>query len=189
MLDSFLGSGTTAAVAHKMGRKWIGVEMGDHAVTHCAPRMVKVIEGEQGGISKAVAWQGGGGFRFYRLGEPVFDEEGRIRPGIKFPALAAHVWFSETGLPYSGAADSPFLGNHAGRGFALLYNGILGDKSVTGGNVLTGALLASIRKLATDAGHHDGPLTIYGEASRIGAARLKAEGVTFKQTPYDVKAR
>jgi adenine-specific DNA-methyltransferase len=185
VLDSFLGSGTTAAVAHKMGRKWIGVEMGDHAVTHCAPRLRKVIEAEQGGISKAVNWQGGGGFRFYRLGEPVFDEEGRIRAGIKFPALAAHVWFSETGQPYSGAADSPFLGNHAGRGFALLYNGILGDKSVTGGNVLTGALLASIRALAG----HDGPLTIYGEASRIGAARLKAEGVTFKQTPYDVKAR
>ncbi len=185
VLDSFLGSGTAAAVAHKMGRKWIGVEMGDHAVTHCAPRLRKVIEGEQGGISKAVNWQGGGGFRFYRLGEPVFDEEGRIRPGIRFPALAAHVWFSETGQPFSGAADSPFLGSHAGRGFALLYNGILGDKSVTGGNVLTGALLASIRALAG----HPGPLTIYGEASRIGAARLKAEGVTFKQTPYDVKAR
>lgn len=185
VLDSFLGSGTTAAVAHKMGRNWIGVEMGDHAVTHCAPRLIKVIEGEQGGISKAVNWQGGGGFSFYRLGEPVFDDEGRIRPGIKFPALAAHIWFSETGVPYQGSADSPFLGTHGARGLALLYNGILGDKSVSGGNVLTGALLASIRKLAG----HDGPLTIYGEASRIGAARLKAEGVTFKQTPYDVKAR
>ncbi len=185
VLDSFLGSGTTAAVAHKMGRRWIGVEMGDHAVTHCAPRLVKVIEGEQGGISKAVNWQGGGGFTFYRLGEPVFDDEGRIRAGIKFPALAAHIWFSETGVPYQGAGDSPWLGSHGARGIALLYNGILGDKSVTGGNVLTGALLASIR---TAAGH-DGPLTIYGEASRIGAARLKAEGVTFKQTPYDVKAR
>lgn len=185
VLDSFLGSGTTAAVAHKMGRKWIGVEMGDHAVTHCAPRIVKVIEGEQGGISKAVEWKGGGGFTFYRLGEEIFDEEGRLRSGIKFPALAAHVWFSETGIPYRGAGDSPFLGNHASRGFALLYNGILGDKSVTGGNVLTGAVLASIRATAG----HDGPLTIYGEASRIGAARLKAEGVTFKQTPYDVKAR
>ncbi len=185
VLDSFLGSGTTAAVAHKMGRKWIGVEMGDHAITHCAPRLAKVIAGEQGGISKAVDWQGGGGFSFYRLGEAVFDDEGRIRAGILFPELAAHVWFSETGIPYQGAADSPFLGSHGARGFALLYNGILGDKSVTGGNVLTGALLQSIRALAG----HDGPLTIYGESSRIGAARLKAEGVTFKQTPYDVKAR
>lgn len=185
VLDSFLGSGTTAAVAHKLGRKWIGIEMGDHAETHCAPRLRKVIEGEQGGISKAVNWQGGGGFTFYRLGEPVFDDEGRIRAGITFPALAAHIWFSETGTPLSGTADSPFLGNHGTRGLALLYNGILGDKSVSGGNVLTGALLASIRALAG----HSGPLTIYGEASRIGAARLTAEGVTFKQTPYDVKAR
>ena len=63
ILDSFLGSGTTAAVAHKMRRRWIGIEMGDHAATHCLPRLQKVIDGEQGGISKAVGWQGGGGFR------------------------------------------------------------------------------------------------------------------------------
>ncbi len=67
VLDSFLGSGTTAAVAHKMGRRYIGIEVGEHAVTHCAPRLTKVIEGEQGGVSKAVNWTGGGGFRFYRL--------------------------------------------------------------------------------------------------------------------------
>jgi len=63
VLDSFLGSGTTAAVAHKMGRRWIGIEMGEHALTHCLPRLRKVVEGEQGGISKNVNWQGGGGFR------------------------------------------------------------------------------------------------------------------------------
>lgn len=62
VLDSFLGSGTTAAVAHKMGRRYIGVEMGQHAVTHCAPRLKKVIEGEQGGISQSTGWSGGGGF-------------------------------------------------------------------------------------------------------------------------------
>ena len=115
----------------------------------------------------------------------MFDEEGRIHPGIRFPELAAHIWFSETGVPYQGAANSPHLGNHGARALALLYNGVLGDKRVTGGNVLTGALLQSIRAMAG----HDGPLTIYGESSRIGAVRLKAEGVTFKQTPYDVKAR
>lgn len=71
VLNSFLGSGTTAAVAHKMGRRYIGIELGDHAVTHCVPRLCKVIEGEQGGISEAVGWKGGGGFRFYRLGDPV----------------------------------------------------------------------------------------------------------------------
>jgi hypothetical protein len=104
VLDSFLGSGTTAAVAHKMGRRWIGIEMGDHAVTHCQPRLAKVIAGEQGGISAAVGWQGGGAFRFFRLGEAVFDENGQIRGDIDFPALAAHVWFSECGVPWSAQA-------------------------------------------------------------------------------------
>ena len=67
VLDSFLGSGTTAAVAHKMGRKYIGIELGEHAITHCYPRLKQVVDGEQGGISKAVNWQGGGGFKFYNL--------------------------------------------------------------------------------------------------------------------------
>jgi adenine-specific DNA-methyltransferase len=67
ILDSFLGSGTTAAVAHKMGRRWIGIEMGEHAYTHCQVRLDKVIEGEQGGISKSVGWEGGGGYKFYEL--------------------------------------------------------------------------------------------------------------------------
>lgn len=117
VLDSFLGSGTTAAVAHKMGRRYIGIEMGEHAVTHCAPRLRKVIEGEQGGISEAVDWKNGGGFRFYRLGDPVFDEAGHISPGIRFAPLAAHVWFIETGVPFTGAAESPLLGIHDGTAY------------------------------------------------------------------------
>src|ERR1035441_43080 len=60
ILDSFLGSGTTAAVAHKMGRRYIGIEMGEHTETHCVPRLRKVVDGEQGGISEAVGWKGGG---------------------------------------------------------------------------------------------------------------------------------
>lgn len=75
VLDSFLGSGTTAAVAHKMGRRWIGVELGEHAKTHCVPRMKKVIDGEQGGISKAVNWQGGGGFKFYTLAPSLLKQD------------------------------------------------------------------------------------------------------------------
>ena len=61
VLDSFLGSGTTAAVAHKMGRRYLGIEMGEHAKTHCVARLQKVVDGEQGGISRDVGWQGGGG--------------------------------------------------------------------------------------------------------------------------------
>ena len=186
VLDSFGGSGTTGAVAHKMGRRYIGIEMGDHAAELAAPRLRKAIEGEQGGISKSVGWQGGGGFAFYRLGEPVFDEAGRINPAIRFAHLAAHIWFSETGAPLSEPATKAWLGVADGRGLALLYNGILGDKSVSGGNVLTMTLLKQLR---ASGGGWTGPMTIYGEASRIGPDRLKAEGVTFKQTPYDVKAR
>ena len=186
VLDSFLGSGTTAAVAHKMGRRWIGVEMGDHAHTHCVPRLKKVIEGEQGGISQAVEWKGGGGFAFYRLGGEVFAPDGTIAPGIEFAPLAAHIWFAETGTPMTAKASTPFLGAHDGTGIALLYNGILGDKRVSGGNVLTRNTLATIRQASSG---FTGPMTIYGEATRIGPDALKAEKITFKQTPYDVRAR
>jgi adenine-specific DNA-methyltransferase len=76
VLDSFLGSGTTAAVAHKMRRRWIGIELGDHAVTHCAPRLKKVIEGEDlGGVASACEWKGGGGFRFFRLAPSLLEKD------------------------------------------------------------------------------------------------------------------
>jgi len=182
VLDSFLGSGTTAAVAHKMGRRYIGIEMGDHAITHCVPRLQKVIEGEQGGISEAVAWQGGGGFRFYRLGVPVFDETGHVSPSIRFAPLAAHLWFVQTGIPYKGRAASPFLGAHEGVGYYLLYNGILGDKRPNGGNILTGKILANLPS-------HDGAKVIFGEGCRLSAERLQAERITFRQIPYEIKAR
>lgn len=75
VLDSFLGSGTTAAVAHKMNRKYIGIELGEHAKTHCYPRLKAVVDGEQGGISKAVNWQGGGGFKFYTLAPSLLKQD------------------------------------------------------------------------------------------------------------------
>ncbi len=190
VLDSFLGSGTTAAVAHKMGRRYIGVEMGEHAVTHCVPRLQKVIDGEQGGISKSVGWQSGGGFRFYRLGPTVFDEQDHIRQDIRFPTLAAHVWFSETRRPWNGKGDSPLLGLCDDRAYALLYNGILGDKRPAGGNVLTRTTLAHIRdEINRKQADFNGLLTVYGEQSRLTPATLAREGIIFKQMPYDVKAR
>ncbi len=82
VLDSFLGSGTTAAVAHKMNRRWIGIELGEHCYTHCVPRLRKVVSGEdQGGISKAVDWKGGGGFKTYRLAPSLLaaDEHAMLR--------------------------------------------------------------------------------------------------------------
>ena len=76
VLDSFAGSGTTGAVAHKMGRRWIMVELGEHCHTHIIPRMRKVVDGEDpGGITKAVGWKGGGGFRYYRLAPSLLEKD------------------------------------------------------------------------------------------------------------------
>ncbi|WP_251358074.1 site-specific DNA-methyltransferase [Kangiella sp. TOML190] len=191
ILDSFLGSGTTAAVAHKMHRRYIGIELGEHAKTHCQPRLQKVVDGEQGGISKAVDWQGGGGFRFYQLGETVFDEEGLINANIKFAPLAAHIWFAETGKPMTNPANpkSPLLGFEGEKTYFLLYNGVLGDKKPQNGNVLTRAILKQLLDtLKHEAPDFNGEWVVYGESCRIGQAKLEQHNITFKQTPYDIKA-
>lgn len=94
VLDSFLGSGTTAAVAHKMRRKWIGIELGNHANTHCLPRLKAVCDGnDQGGISKAANWLGGGGFKFYNLAPSLLNKDKYsqwiINPNYNADLLAA----------------------------------------------------------------------------------------------------
>lgn len=188
VLDSFLGSGTTAAVAQKMGRRYIGIEMGNHAITHCVPRLKAVVDGEQGGISKSVNWQGGGGFRFYKLGNEVFDADGCINDGISFEDLSAHIWFTETKTPFNKQAEkSTFLGIKDNIAYALLYNGILKDKRIDGGNVLTNKTLKVILDDMQNAPYDK--LVIYGESSRISQPRLKSLNIEFKQTPYDIKAR
>lgn len=182
VLDSFLGSGTTCAVAQKMGRRYIGIEMGEQAITHCVPRMKAVIDGEQGGISKVVNWNGGGGYTFYDLGEAIFDENGNINKDVDFRTLASHVWFTETKTPLSNFEKSPLLGIHNGVAYYLLFNGILGDKKPDGGNVLTQKVLDTLPVF-------EGKRVIYGEATRMNAEKLKANNIVFKQTPYDIKAR
>lgn len=83
ILDSFLGSGTTAAAAHKMGRRWIGIELGDHCRTHCLPRLKKVINNKDpGGVTKTVGWKGGGGFRYYHLGPSLIVNDEWNNPVI-----------------------------------------------------------------------------------------------------------
>ena len=94
VLDSFLGSGTTAAVAHKMGRRYIGIEMGEHAYTHCKVRLDKVISGEdKGGITQSTGWTSGGGYRFYELAPTLINEdpfgEPIINPAYDADMLAA----------------------------------------------------------------------------------------------------
>lgn len=105
VLDSFLGSGTTAAVAHKMGRRWIGIEMGDHIYSHCLPRLKKVIDCENaGGITKSVKWQGGGGFKFYELGSTLIitDKHGRQVISDKYnPEMLAEAMCKLMGYKYA----------------------------------------------------------------------------------------
>jgi len=92
VLDSFAGSGTTGAVAHKMGRRWIMIELGEHCHTHIIPRLQKVIDGEdQGGISKAVNWQGGGGFRYYKLAPSLIINDRWGNPVVNPEYNAAHL--------------------------------------------------------------------------------------------------
>lgn len=109
VLDSFLGSGTTAAVAHKMGRRWIGVELGDHAYTHCAVRLQKVIDGsDQGGISKAQNWKGGGGFKFYELAPSLLnrDKHGNLVINKEYNAdMLAAAMAKHQGFTYSPDAE------------------------------------------------------------------------------------
>ena len=179
VLDSFLGSGTTAAVAHKMGRSWVGIELGEHAFTHCLPRLRKVLEGDQGGISEAVSWKGGGGFRFMKLGETVFQPNGSLNPTVSFNALAAHIWWRETGIPMNTATKTPLLGTHDGKAYYLLYNGILGDKRPEAGNVLTPAILSHLPK-------SEGQKVIFAEACMIPTRNLERLSIIFKQVPYDL---
>ena len=109
VLDSFLGSGTTAAVAHKMGRRWIGVELGDHAYTHCAVRLQKVVDGtDQGGISKAQNWKGGGGFKFYELAPSLLnhDKHGNLVINKAYNAdMLAAAMAKHEGFTYAPDAD------------------------------------------------------------------------------------
>ena len=182
VLDSFLGSGTSAAVALKMNRKFIGVELGEHAENQCVYRLKKVVDGEQGGISEDVNWAGGSGFKFYRLGDVIFNENGSLKEGISFDALAAHIWYGDTRQSLQQSTKSPLLGVHNGVAYYLLYNGILGDRRPNGGNVLTSKVLAILPPHPEDP--KNGKKVIYGETSRMGDARLKSENIIFKQIPY-----
>ena len=185
VMDSFAGSGTTAHAVLKQNaedggnRRFILVEMDEEIAQNVtAERVRRVAQGYPNAKGEHVAGLDGG-FQFCRLSaEPLFTADGQIREDVKFAQLAEFVWFSETGTGYKPKKTrSPLLGVHDGRAIYLLYNGILGDKSVDGGNVLTGPVLDLLPK-------HDGPRVIYAAACRLGAPRLQREGIVFKQTPY-----
>ncbi len=117
ILDSFAGSGTTGAVAHKMGRRWIMVELGEHCHTHILPRLKKVIDGKDpGGITEAVNWQGGGGFRYYRLGPSLIVEDAWGHPVINpafNAAMLAEALCKLEGFTYAPSEDVFWMHGHS----------------------------------------------------------------------------
>lgn len=124
----------------------------------------------------------GGGFRYATLGKPLFNAQRHINEDVNFAELARFVWFMYTGTPWQAPDTlSPLLGIREGHAVYLLYNGILKDRSASGGNVLTTPLL---QELPT----HDGPKTIYGTRCMLKPPRLRELGITFKQLPYTLDA-
>ncbi len=190
VLDSFAGSGTTgqAVLAQNKAdggsRRFILVEMEpevSRGVT--AQRLERVSQGyDQVKGDQEQRVEGlGGGFRFCVLGKPMFDAGGNIAESVSFAELAAHVFFTETGVPIPARkVKSPLLGVHEGRAVYLLFNGVMGDKRPQGGNVLTGRVLADLPP-------HCGPKVVYGEGCRLSGPRLKQEGIVFRQVPYEIK--
>lgn len=188
VLDSFAGSGTTGHSVLKLNqhdhgnRRFILVEMEPKIAREItAERVRRVAKGYTNAKGETVAGLGGG-FRFCELGEPLFDEHGQIRDTVRFADLARHVYFTETGepLPRERVPNTPKIGEYRGVGLYLLYNGILGDKTANGGNMLTRAVLGRLPP-------HDGPKVVYGSGCLLGEERLRSERITFRQTPYEVR--
>ncbi len=183
VLDSFAGSGTTGHSVLKQNaedglqRKFILIEMDEQiAKPITAERLKRAISG-YGDVEELNS-----GFRFCELGVTLFDPNRQIREEVKYNDLAQHVYFVETGqpLPQNAKKHFPLLGVHNGTAVYLLYNGILKDKSVNGGNVLTYDVLEGLPK-------HEGTKVIYGNGSRISKARLNDLGIVFKQIPYEIR--
>lgn len=126
----------------------------------------------------------GGGFRYCTLAEALFDEKGNIHEKVTFADLAAHVFFTETGqpIPKRVTGKTPLLGVYNGTAVYLLFNGVLGDKQLSGGNVLTGEVLRNLPS-------HNRVKVVYGTACRLSPQRLKRENIIFRQTPYEIRTR
>ncbi|MFZ1672308.1 MAG: site-specific DNA-methyltransferase, partial [Nitrospira sp.] len=190
VLDSFAGSGTTGHAVLKLNqamvdqapRRFILVEIEAKIARQVTTERVRRAASGYANTNGENVEALGGGFRYCELGEPLFDESGKIRETVSFADLARHVYFTETGepLPRGRVTKSPFLGECRGVGVYLLYNGILDDKSAQGGNVLTRAVLAKLPKF-------DGQKVIYCAGCLLGKDRLQAERILIRQTPYEIK--
>jgi adenine-specific DNA-methyltransferase len=173
ILDSFAGSGTTGHAVLALNkqdggtRRFILVEMeGDICRSITAQRLSRAVKGyrPREDEGKSIIEGLGGGFRYCGLGEPLFDDTGTVCGTVRFPDLAAHVYFTETGTPIPKRATGRnlLLGEHNGKAIYLLFNGVLGDKSTNGGNVLTNEILRGLPEPTTK----EGTRVIYGEGCR-----------------------
>lgn len=192
VLDSFAGSGTTGQAVleynneENSNRKFLLVELEtDIAKNVTAKRLETIIDGystkKNSNTEKAI--QGlNSGFRFSILSTPIFDKYGNVSEEVSFTQLAYHIFFSETGVPLkqNSKLNTPLIGKYKGTAYYLLFNGILGDKTVNGGNVLTTKVLENLPK-------HNGDKIVFGMASRLSAAKLKNESIVFKQIPVGIK--
>lgn len=197
VLDSFGGSGTTGHSVLKMNgansdeepRRFIMVELEANVCRDITrERVARVASGHANAKGETVEGLGGG-FRYVTLGDALFDETGQIRNTVRFAELARHVYFTETGEPLPKervSAKTPLLGIHRGKAIYLLYNGILSDRSINGGNALYRETLQVIEEI--NAGHEGIAQTVvYGTSQRLSPARLKRGRIDFKQIPYNLR--
>lgn len=193
-LDSFAGSGSSGHAALQLAKKglncrFILVEMDGHVASEItAKRLKRVINGyDKTKGEKTEHVEGlGSGFRFCRLGTPLFDEFGSIATEVEYADLAAHIFFSETGSPIPQKADgnTTLLGTFQGRAVFLLYDAATqGFALEAAGNTLTPEILAD---LPLPSPEFDGTRVIYAEGCTVSAERLKMENAVFKQIPYEI---
>jgi site-specific DNA-methyltransferase (adenine-specific)/adenine-specific DNA-methyltransferase len=194
VLDSFAGSGTTGQAVlalnqqDAVNRRFILVEMDSNTSENVtAVRLDRVIKGyDKGGNDEKPVGGLGGGFRYCNLGVPLFNEFGDIDAAVGFPDLAAHIFFSETGAPIPSKADgsSSYIGKHAEKAVYLLFAaGQEGMPREAMGNVLTPDALAA---LPAPPEGFEGIRVVFAEGTTVSPDRLKAEGVVFKQIPYQI---
>lgn len=172
VLDSFAGSGTTAATAHKMGRKWITIELGEQAYTHCKIRLDRVVDGEQGGISKSVNWQGGGGYKFYELApsllvpNPKLPTIKQINPEYTFEMMCEAICKLE-GFKYK--SDGKFHGKSSEQRFIHITKEFVNGKYIN-------SLLANIGEGQS--------LLVYG--TKIQSGLRFPDNIVVKKIPKDL---
>jgi site-specific DNA-methyltransferase (adenine-specific)/adenine-specific DNA-methyltransferase len=185
VLDFFAGSGTTGHAVFEQNskdsgtRKFILVEIDPNIASNIAAKRLKEV-----GKNYSPKNLKNYGFRYCELGATLFNGDGQIREEVRYNDLAQHIYFIETGktLPYNAKELFPMLGVSNDTAIYLLYNGILKDKSVNGGNILTYDILQSLPE-------HVGVKVIYGNGCHIGLDHLRELGIIFKQIPYEIRER